>query len=135
MKIKNIEIDSFRLFDGENISFQNGQIDKSANLVAIYAPNGFGKTSLFDAIEFCVTKNIQRLKVSNFTENVKSDKQENDYSSFIHNKETPDKNVHIKITYENGIVEDREVQPGDELKLLKGEAENGYFSEVILSQD
>lgn len=135
MKIKNIEIDSFRLFDGENISFQNGQIDKSANLVAIHAPNGFGKTSLFDAIEFCVTKNIQRLKVSNFTENVKSDKQENDYSSFIHNKETPDKNVHIKITYENGIVEDREVQPGDELKLLKGEAENGYFSEVILSQD
>lgn len=135
MKIKKIEIDSFRLFDGENISFQNGHIDKSANLVAIHAPNGFGKTSLFDAIEFCVTKNIQRLKISNFNENVKSDKQENDYSSFIHNKQTPEKNVHIRITYENGTVEDREVQPGDELKLLKGEAENGYFSEVILSQD
>ena len=135
MKIKNVDIDSFRLFDGESISFQNGHTDKSANLVAIHAPNGFGKTSLFDAIEFCVTKNIQRLKISNFTENIKSDKQENDYSSFIHNKQTPDKNVHIRITYENGSVEDREVQPGDELKLLKGEAENGYFGEVILSQD
>ena len=63
MKIKNVEIDSFRLFDNEKVPFVNPQHqERCANLVAIHAPNGFGKTSLFDAIEFCVTNNIQRLK-------------------------------------------------------------------------
>jgi len=135
MKIRKVEIDAFRLFDGVDIPFRNGQNESSANLVAIHAPNGFGKTSFFDAIEFCVTKNIQRLKISNFSENVKSDRQANDYSSFIHNRQTPDKNIRIAITCEDGALIIREVKPDDELKWLKGEPENSYFGEVILSQD
>lgn len=135
MKIKKVEIDAFRLFDGVEIPFLNERHPNSANLVAIHAPNGFGKTSFFDAIEFCVTKNIQRLKISNFTENVKSDKQANDYSSFIHNRQTPDKNIRIAITCEDGAPIVREVKSDEELKWLKGEPENSYFGEVLLSQD
>ncbi len=137
MKIKQVEIDSFRLFDDEKIPFVNPHHqDECANLVAIHAPNGFGKTSLFDAIEFCVTNNIQRLKhVNSFKEDVKSDQAQNDFSSFIHNKDNPDKEIGIKITYEDGTRKERKVSPDDEMKLLKGDPENGYFSEVMLSQD
>ena len=136
MKIRNVEIDSFRLFDDEKVSFVNPlHEDSCANLVAIYAPNGFGKTSLFDAIEFCVTKNIQRLKTVTYKDDIKSDQAQNEYSSFIHNKDNPNKEIGIKIEYEDGTTLKRVVTPNEEIKLLKGEPENRYFSEVMLSQD
>ena len=136
MKIRKVKIDSFRLFDDEEIVFVNPrQPENCANLVAVHAPNGFGKTSLFDAIEFCVTNNIQRLKTVTFKEDLKSDKAENCFSSFIHNKENPDKEVAIKILFEDGSDKERRVKPDEEMRLLKGDAENGYFSDVMLSQD
>ena len=58
--------------------------------MSIYAPNGFGKTSLFDAIEFGMTNNIRRLKMNNFGENLKYEKRLSDFSSFIHNTNMPD---------------------------------------------
>ena len=92
MKIRSVDIDSFRLFDDEKVSFVNPwRQENCANLVAIHAPNGFGKTSLFDAIEFCVTKNIQRLKTVTYKDDIKSDHAQNEYSSFIHNKDNPNK--------------------------------------------
>lgn len=136
MKIRNIKIDSFRLFNEVEVDFVNPrQHERCANLVAIHAPNGFGKTSLFDAIEFCVTNNIQRLKTDAFNENLRSDKSENPYSSFIHNKENPDKEVYVKVVFEDGTDKERKVNPADEVRLLKGEPENSYFSDVMLSQD
>lgn len=136
MKIRKVNIDTFRLFNDEEISFVNPRHqNRCANLVAIHAPNGFGKTSLFDAIEFCVTNNIKRLKTSNFKEDIKSDKAENSFSSFIHNKDYPDKDVSVKILFEDGSDKERKVSPDEEMKLLKGDAENGYFSDVMLSQD
>ena len=136
MKIRNIDIDSFRLFDDEKVSFVNPlHQDSCANLVAIHAPNGFGKTSLFDAIEFCVTKNIQRLKTVTYKDDIKSDHAQNEYSSFIHNKDNPNKEIGIKIEFEDGTTQNRVVNPNEEMKLLKGEPENRYFSEVMLPQD
>lgn len=136
MKIRSVDIDSFRLFDDEKVSFVNPWHQNScANLVAIHAPNGFGKTSLFDAIEFCVTKNIQRLKTVTYKDDIKSDHAQNEYSSFIHNKDNPNKEIGIKIEFEDGTTQNRVVNPNEEIKLLKGEPENRYFSEVMLSQD
>ena len=136
MKIRNIDIDSFRLFDDEKVSFVNPwRHENCANLVAIHAPNGFGKTSLFDAIEFCVTKNIQRLKTVTYKDDIKSDHAQNEYSSFIHNKDNPNKEIGIKIEFEDGTTQNRVVNPNEEMKLLKGEPENRYFSEVMLPQD
>ena len=72
MKLRDIYVKAFRLFDEEHIEFVNERFANKgcADFVTIYAPNGFGKTSLFDAIEFGMTKNIKRLKFSNFKENV-----------------------------------------------------------------
>jgi exonuclease SbcC len=32
-----------------------------SNFVAIYAPNGFGKSSFYDAVEWAVTNHLERL--------------------------------------------------------------------------
>lgn len=62
MKIKKVIIEGFRAYEkkGEGIfDFSIGE-EKSANFVSIYAPNGFGKTSFYDAVEWALTDNIGR---------------------------------------------------------------------------
>lgn len=139
MKLKGVKIKAFRLFDDVDLSFVNQRFaDKGcANFVSVYAPNGFGKTSLFDAIEFGMTNNIRRLKVNNFGENLKYEKRFSDFSSFIHNKKMPDEDIHIRLElegYRDSVV-DRVISKDDELSFLTGESENKFFSEAILSQD
>jgi exonuclease SbcC len=62
MKIKSVEITGFRAYenpgDGNfDFSTASGEI---ADFVSIYAPNGFGKSSFYDAIEWAMTNNISR---------------------------------------------------------------------------
>lgn len=139
MKLRDIYVKAFRLFDEEHIEFVNERFADSgcADFVTIYAPNGFGKTSLFDAIEFGMTKNIKRLKFNNFKENVESDKKLSDIGSFIHNKKRPDDTITIKLGmegYDGGDIE-TEVDKDDERSLLISEPSNKYFSKVMLAQD
>lgn len=62
MKIKKVTIDGFRAYE----SADNGTFDfttlsgKCADFVTIFAPNGFGKTSFYDAVEYALTGNISR---------------------------------------------------------------------------
>lgn len=62
MKIKKVVIDGFRAYE----SAENGTFDFSlengecADFIAIFAPNGFGKTSFYDAVEYALTGNISR---------------------------------------------------------------------------
>lgn len=67
MKIKSVEISAFRIYDDPkqatfNFTCKDGTI---ANFVSLYAPNGFGKTSLYDAIEWGITKSINRFYIRN----------------------------------------------------------------------
>lgn len=62
MKFKSVNIVGFRAYAKEGDGFfdfhnNNGEI---ANFVSIYAPNGFGKSSFYDAIEWSITNNISR---------------------------------------------------------------------------
>lgn len=62
MKIKKVEITGFRAYqkreDGTfDFTLSSGEI---ANFVSIYAPNGFGKSSFYDAVEWGITNNISR---------------------------------------------------------------------------
>jgi DNA repair protein SbcC/Rad50 len=62
MKFKRIEISAFRIYDNpEDATFdfttEEGDV---ADFVSLYAPNGFGKTSFYDAVEWGITNNIQR---------------------------------------------------------------------------
>ena len=99
MKIKQVKIQAFRLFREVTVDLSSTIThDKASNFIAIYAPNGFGKTSFFDAMEFCVTKSIQRVSL-NFKENFKVD-QEQDSTTFIHNKDYPDLPIEVVMQFE-----------------------------------
>lgn len=54
MKIKRIEIRNFKVFQNINIDFE------SSDLIVFDGPNGFGKTSIYDAIELLFTGKIRR---------------------------------------------------------------------------
>ncbi len=62
MKIKKVEIQAFRAFN----RVEDGTFDFSINedmcaeFISIYAPNGFGKTSFYDAVEWAYTNKISR---------------------------------------------------------------------------
>ncbi len=62
MKLQKVKIQAFRAYD----KVENGTFDFSvskgqhADFVSLYAPNGFGKTSFYDAVEFAVTNSISR---------------------------------------------------------------------------
>jgi|GEM_PF-3232492 len=60
-KINKIRISDFRIYHGEE-EFDFTKNDSTANLVAIYAPNGYGKTSFFDAVEWSYSGKIMRLE-------------------------------------------------------------------------
>lgn len=62
MKFKKIEISAFRIYDKpENATFDfSVNNDTTADFISIYAPNGYGKTSFYDAVEWGMTNNIQR---------------------------------------------------------------------------
>lgn len=59
-----IEVENFRVYEGnKKLQFSMEQDPQNpASLVMIYAPNGVGKTSICDAIEWGLTGNVQRLK-------------------------------------------------------------------------
>lgn len=62
MKFKSVDIVGFRAYalagDG-TFDFSNPD-GKVSNFIAIYAPNGFGKSSFYDAMEWAITNNIGR---------------------------------------------------------------------------
>jgi exonuclease SbcC len=63
MKIKKVEIQGFRAYQDAKNSTYNFMLNDEdcADFVSIYAPNGFGKTSFYDAVEWGMTNNISRL--------------------------------------------------------------------------
>ncbi|MFT4407460.1 AAA family ATPase [Bacillus cereus] len=56
MKINKVIIKNFRNYIGEHI------FDLSKNITILYGDNGFGKSSFFDAIEWCLTDKIGRFR-------------------------------------------------------------------------
>lgn len=134
MKIKHVFIQAFRQFGKVPVNLTSTlDSNKASNFVAIYAPNGFGKTSFFDAMEFCVTKSIQRVSV-NFKENFKVD-QEQGSTTFIHNKDFPDLPIDIVMNFEGHDDIRTTCNPQDECSMLKGNGDNLYFRNAVLSQD
>ncbi|MFL0270129.1 AAA family ATPase [Candidatus Clostridium radicumherbarum] len=60
MKINKLCLKNFRIFRGEYEFDFN-----SSKLVIVYGQNGNGKSTIFDAIEWCITGELQRYKGSN----------------------------------------------------------------------
>ena len=56
MKISNLMINNFKNFSGQNLI----NLDNDINI--IYGDNGFGKSAFFEAIEWCLTGEIEKYK-------------------------------------------------------------------------
>lgn len=135
MKINKVNIHAFRLFGDESVDFSAKKDSrKTANFVALYAPNGFGKTSFFDSMEFCMTGKIHRLD-DNLSENASEDKTHSGKKSFIHNKDLPGEKVFVKMEFDDRNPINRTCNPDEEYKILQGVGENTFFMNSILSQD
>jgi len=60
-KIKEIIINSFRGYKDETI-FNFTKDNLPVDLVVLHAPNGFGKTSFFEGVEWCLSGKLSRLE-------------------------------------------------------------------------
>jgi exonuclease SbcC len=62
MKFKKVEISAFRIYDDpHNATFDlTAKSGNPAGFVSLYAPNGFGKTSFYDAVEYGMTGSVDR---------------------------------------------------------------------------
>ncbi|MBB6610473.1 hypothetical protein H7F15_05455 [Pontibacter sp. Tf4] len=143
MKIKKIEIDAFRAYKNKeqgtfDFSLVGGEV---ANLVSIYAPNGFGKSSFYDAIEWGITNRVQRLDW--LEEEGLVEKQNASGQFVLKNREASDKlNATVTIhpldgqpftnqsVQVNGNTKSDYYFTGERSKLR-----NEFFQRVILSQE
>ena len=81
-KIVNLRVKNFKCFD--NVKFYEFRIDYEKNPIILSEPNGFGKTTFFDAIELIFSKNITRLdkeiekKTTNLGKNILLNKANED---------------------------------------------------------
>ncbi|MGV9004432.1 hypothetical protein [Flavobacterium sp.] len=129
MKIKKVQIAGFRAFNKiENSTFDFMlSVDKTADFVSIYAPNGYGKTSFYDAVEWGVTHQIQRFdKMNDFTKNNKDNN-----SLILLNNNSNDGQVNVETTVEEFVKKINKRKKYNK----NGDAINVFFKEVILSQD
>jgi exonuclease SbcC len=129
MKIKKVQISGFRAFNKVENSTFNFELtnNKIADFISVYAPNGFGKTSFYDAVEWGVTHQIQRFdRMPDFNKS----RKENDGDVLLNNISAKGE-VIVETTegdFKNTINTRKVYNP-------KGIPDNAYFKEVILSQD
>ena len=94
MRIREIEAENFKLFT-KNFHEVN-EIEKS-DLIVFNGPNGYGKTSAFDIIEFCLTGTIKR--IGKYNEELAVKKTEAFDNKILISDET--KEAFVKILFDN----------------------------------
>lgn len=143
MKFKSVEISGFRIYDDPKDATFDFTINQgeAANFISIYAPNGFGKTSFYDAVEWGVTNNIQRFwQKESLTEKsitVLRQVEKVKLLDLIRNKNSTQAKsfVHIKTDQED-FNRPLEVHGNRNVDLeWNGVFENKKFQQVILSQE
>ncbi|MFD2916869.1 AAA family ATPase [Psychroserpens luteus] len=147
MKFKKVEIQGFRAYgDKEDATFDFTENNEVVDFISIYAPNGFGKTSFYDAIEWSVTHKIKRIEsaLSNY-DLIKTEKEANREGNKLSDAlqviskigyNNPEKFVNIETTTKPF---NRKIKPSNR----KGTADydqttklkNPNFRDVILSQE
>lgn len=114
MLIKKIQLHNFRIYRNTTFTFDDSKF------ILLGGSNGFGKTTLIDAIEWCLTGNIERIKKgfdARNTQQTEKDRVENN-NGIIKNFDAGKTEkivvtLYIEIDNEEVIV--RRVQQGDSL--------------------
>ena len=147
--IKNLEVNDFRGLQGHRtLDFE------SADIILFLGLNGFGKTSVFDAIEWCLTGKLGRYE--RYTE-IGRKQDFGKEKEVLRNKYATDPNTFAKVTLNSGITFGRRVLSNNNesdynlgsiiegckyglgsitKEAVKPELSNSYFSAThILSQE
>ena len=148
MKFKRVEIQGFKSYldkiDGTfDFTVKEGN---PADIVSIYAPNGFGKTSFYDAIDFCMTNNITRYIRDSGLANIhntdaKELNQKGQKQYILRSKSAPDDLETIVKVFTDGDEYQRKVsspRSGSKdysFENKKTEPEERYFRSVMLTQE
>ncbi len=113
MWIQSVKIRNFRgIYEEKEFLFQGKPF------ILLSAPNGLGKTTLIDAVEWCLTGNITRLKNAFNTRSTNNDERKKNMNGILKNKRAS-KNAEIEVILE--IIDNdskyivRRVQKKDEL--------------------
>ncbi|WP_367393734.1 AAA family ATPase [Pseudomonas sp. X4] len=93
-QISQIEVSSFKAFKQIHLDFSD------SSLLTLDGPNGFGKTSIFDAIELLLTGGIKRIRQL-FTTLMTSNRTNYD-DNLLWNNRSGKKDLSIKIEFVNG---------------------------------
>lgn len=96
MKIEKIKIKNFRGIGNNGITIRLAE----SNIVLIYAPNGFGKTSIIDSIEWGLTGNISHLNEISTVDKQRFNKCQ--MINFFSGKEGEKTSAEVKIVFDNG---------------------------------
>ena len=113
MIIQTIEISNFRGVKGTKQFVFDGK-----PFVLLSAPNGLGKTTLIDAIEWCFTGNIGRLKVAFDSRSTNNDERKKNINGILKNKNaksTDEICVNLQISDESKKYLIKRTQKKDEL--------------------
>lgn len=152
MKIQKVEIQAFRAYD----KVENGTFDFSikhnevADFISIYGPNGFGKTSFYDAVEWAYTNRVSRFdRKHKFNKDLA--KSERDFLSensgrskqwIIRNKYSELEEGYVRLfttsrdkPFENIIPKVGKGSSDYKFGSQKRKANREYFHEVLLSQE
>jgi exonuclease SbcC len=159
MKIKQIKIQAFKsyLFDEDGtFDFRTNEVESGkfipANLISIYAPNGFGKTSFYDAVDYAVTNNIGRYlrdgldkqnKIQGAMNNIKGKRQyilRNREADIIETRDNIKLLTKVEIETTKQTFVSKYKKPNNSymdytFDPKKSNLDTEYFSTVLLSQD
>lgn len=147
MKIKKVEIEAFRAYKLKSegtFDFTNSD-DLPSNFVAIFAPNGFGKSSFYDAVEWAVTNHLERLggdyNRANYEGAARATKDAGKGQEILRNKYIDDDEIKTRVVVSTTLPlpfarEFGRIRAnGRDLRFGERGRENEYFRRVILSQD
>lgn len=122
MKIKKIFIQNFKWVKDAQI------LEFTSDITLLIWPNGFGKTTIFDALEICFTGNIYRINKTEFW-----DKRSSVWASFYQNDR--DKPVIVKICIENAKNEQKMIIAYDNGNNKNAKPKALYFQRYISDFD
>ncbi|MEG1767017.1 MAG: hypothetical protein RR311_01010 [Comamonas sp.] len=146
MKIKKVEIEAFRAYKKKSegtFDFTNSD-DLASDFIAIFAPNGFGKSSFYDAVEWAVTNHLERLagdyNRSNYEGAARITKDATKGQEILRNRYVgKEVTTRVVVSTTRTVPFARELGNirvnGRDLRFDDKGRENDYFRRVILSQD